>query len=744
MRRLRTAVRLTRGGGRAGLARLVSMSLGVAVAVLAALLAWAIPHSLVGAAHRAAARWPAAVTERSAATFGYTTVDDSVGTRPMSRILLAPIRTGAPAPPGCTTFPTTGRSCASPSLARLASSDAALTARLGGTPTELIAPSGLAAPDELIIYQGVAADRVADLSYADGWETQRGSAPPVVSPATVESEVGLLVGVPALSLIGVCARLSAATRARRARVLSLVGMSTREIGFYAAFDGRLAGIVGAGIGIVAFDLSQPVLARSGLVGGYEWWPQDCRLSVPVAIITVVGAAVAAGRLSRLGLRAAMRGPAARRTPSRWRLVPLWAGTLILTYFLIASNGGRHLSARTVLVLAGGSLVCVGLLLALRPIVFHLARVLSDRTLVLRLACRRLQWEPASAERVLVGLVLLVLVANVGSSVLRDARLAAGPTPRDQVITVDASALRPGTRAGLADLPARIAFGSVMTDSELNDGTAMSADLGEASAQLGVTISYLSCSTLTDLLDGSAPPCLNDTAYRVTGSVPNPLRPGRRLHLTTPAGRTTITVPAATLDVRLPVLDPGSIVVTTSKPTFSWPAATTFTYIVAADSGSVARFQEALAQLSPAALAFLQSANLPAMRVYRIHQGVIRWSTSIGFLLGLCAFVVAAADAHRERRRSVVKLIAIGVGRRTIRSVQALQLGLSAGVLVLLSAAAGHLVGTAYLVGSGLQRGWYAPSLVGGLVLAALGVVAAFSAGWLLPVPPPRSEELREE
>lgn len=737
-------MRLTRGGGRAGLVRLLSMSLGVAIAVLTALLAWAIPHSLAGATHRAAARWPAAVTERSAATFGYATVDDSVGTRPMSRILLAPIRIGAPPPPGCTTFPETGRSCASPALARLASGDAALTARLGGKPTELIAPGGLASPDELVIYQGVAADRVADLSFAHGWETQRGSAPPVVSPATVAGEVGLLVGAPAVCLIGVCARLSAATRARRAHVLSLVGMSTQEIGFYAAFDGRLAGLAGAGIGIVAFDLTQPALARSGLVGGYEWWPQDCRLSVPAAIITVLGAALVAGRLSRLGLRAAMRGPAARRSPSLWRLAPLWVGTLILTYFLIMSNGGRRLPTRTVLVLSGGSLICIGLLLAMRPIVFSIAHMLSDRTLMLRLACRRLQWEPSSAERVLVGLVLLVLVATVGSSVLRDARLAAGPPRQDQVITVDASVVRPGSRPGLADLPARIAFGSVMTDSELTDGTALSADLGEASAQLGVTISYLTCSTLTDLLAGSELPCLNDTAYRVSGSFPNPLRPGRRLHLTTQAGTTTITVPEATLDVGPHVLDPGSILITTSKPTFSWPAATTFTYIVTADSGSVARFQEALAQLSPAALAFLQSANLPAMRVYRIHQGVITWSTSIGFLLGLCAFVVASADAHRERRRSVSKLLAIGCSRRTIRGTQALQLGIPASALIALSVAAGHLVGTAYLVGSGLQHGWYAASLVDGLVLAGAAVVAALGAGWLLPVSSPRPEELRAE
>ncbi len=77
----RLALRLLRGGGTAGAIRVGLTVLGVAVGVLAALLAFAVPRSLEAGAARVNDRTPVVAGDESRAAFYFRIVEDDFGDR---------------------------------------------------------------------------------------------------------------------------------------------------------------------------------------------------------------------------------------------------------------------------------------------------------------------------------------------------------------------------------------------------------------------------------------------------------------------------------------------------------------------------------------------------------------------------------------------------------------------------------------------------------------------------------------
>jgi hypothetical protein len=157
---------------------------------------------------------------------------------------------------------------------------------------------------------------------------------------------------------------------------------------------------------------------------------------------------------------------------------------------------------------------------------------------------------------------------------------------------------------------------------------------------------------------------------------------------------------------------------------------------------LAHFQAELARISPSAQLQLANTNLEQMEDYRVHRGGIDLGLSVGFVLALLTFTVAALDRAIERRRAVAALTVIGVPGSTLRVTQLMQLVAPMAVAVIVFGLITQLAAAGYLRGGGLQHGYYAGPLHVGLWMSVIGLLAAGLTGAALPGRRLRAEELR--
>jgi hypothetical protein len=204
---------------------------------------------------------------------------------------------------------------------------------------------------------------------------------------------------------------------------------------------------------------------------------------------------------------------------------------------------------------------------------------------------------------------------------------------------------------------------------------------------------------------------------------------------------TIRIPATELvvsDLDSGMLPPNSIVVTAPPPATQRGRAL-YEFLLGNRSSDIERFQDALSALSITAAAQFESGDLDALRTFQINAGVIRAGTITGFVLCVFAFLIAAADRARERRRSVAMLVAIGAPRRTIRSSQMLELVIPSGVALIGALIVGVMVGNTYLsLGGSRQHGFFYGTITAALPLAALAAAVVVLSGTILggrSVPP---------
>ena len=725
------------------------MAVGVGTAVTGVLVALAIPQALGARADRVAARHPHVVFDQASTRFRVREIDDLLGATPLHRVLLATASGNrAPPPPGCTRFPAPGTACASPELARRLDLHPGLARRFDDRITQRVDPRGLAGPGELVLYQGVERRSLVDASPAVGWQPlDTDGADGSATPTSALAELGLLVVMPAVLFLTVCARLSATVRARRVHALRLVGLDRRSLGFVAAFDGRVAGLIGGLIGLAAYAVAVPRLARSGRLGGLTWFREDTSIGLVGAAVVLVGAAVLTGWLCRVAGGGMVDRPAARgpvRPAGLWRIVPVWSASIGLAGLLVVHRSSDGAGVAVVPVLALAVVAAGGLVLAVRPLAERVAGHAAARAerLVVRLGCRRVQWDAAGAVRVLTATLLLVLTAGIGSAVLRDASLAAGPRSAHELVTVDAGrAASPSQREDLAHVPS-IARMATLATRPVPHPPPSTSSTGAFDLRQGVPVVFASCRDLRKLGEPGLRSCHDGRAYRVDlpggRDLATQLPPGLVVRLSRASGRGTaaLTIPRATFPVASfdgGLLPSDSILVTRPPDPDLLSPRTTFQYLVPGSDDGLTRFEDRVARVAPLAQVQLATANLEAIATYRIHGAVVGLGISIGAVLGVVAMVVAAVDRALERRRNVAALTALGLTRWELVRVQAVQLLLPAGIGLALAVGVAHLVGTAYLSAGGLQRGWYPASLVAAAeaaaaALAGLGASAAVVAG----------------
>jgi hypothetical protein len=737
-------LRLLRGGGRSGLARLALTIAGTAVGVACLLLVLSLPVMLATRSDRAAQRFPAQADGPAQGWF--EPFELRVGGNLIKGFEIGSdrLRRGIPLPPGLGTYPQAGEAYVSPMLRSELRRNHVLKAAFDANVIGLVQPEGLVSPEELFAWVGTdKAELPSGGQPFNGFGVDWNPEPDL--PAEQATAVALmligLVGVPLLVYFTICARLSAEIRDRRLAALRLVGMTKSDTGRASSIESAAAGAGGALLGAIAFSVASPSIAAFGF-GGLVWFPGDGRLSPlflgSVCIAVVVGASV----VGRVGAASAIRGAlafrrvGAPRKMSLLRIAPLLVGAGILVGLIGVNAFPRYRSLdgiaflRTGLVLAG-----VGLPLGLPILVTGLASTVADRTrrLPVQLGARRLQIEPGGPVRVVAGIVTVVFVMGFATGILRVAQVSSASLSGVEFLSVVAGDFKKRDRPQLLNLDGVRASAAAVTSS---------AEIAAPGApprpeNIPVTAIFADCRSFEVLAQEPVPACVPGEAFRVKirelGDSQRPLHPDERLafpisldpnpeiaHLLVPSQQIRVSsggVLSADLLYPLEMLPGGRIPETAEIYFASTPRASALDALV----GKIARLRRS-------AEVFYLNDNL-AMRIQaETFEHLLHSALLLGILVGFGAFAVAAIDRVAARRAELTALAIAGVPRVTVRSAQAVQTALP--LLVGLSAAfvLGKIAEQATVVVSGVIDEWswdgVGLSLLIGIGCASAGVLAS--------------------
>jgi len=712
-------LRLLRGAGRAGLLRSALMSLGTAlgVAFLAALLG--VPGLLDAEAVRKGNR-TAVVAEDPEHAEGLPTIAGELGSwrgEPLTRMYVDAEGNTGPAPPGLERLPQPGELFLSPRLAKMYEADPRLRATFDGSPAGIVQDAGLAAPDELIAYSGVArqsSDAGADPFTGFGVHGLAGAG---VDPATVRlvsSAVALLVLVPVVVFLWVCTRLSAATRARRLAALRLIGMGEPQLRLVSAVESVAYSLPGALLGLGLFLGAEYALA--GVIPGFHWFPEDYHPSLLTWLLCLVGVPFLAVLANFVGTHRAMRDPvgvrreAPARSPRMRAVVPFLLGLAILGGLLLLTALGGTPGGKTAddLLVLGILLTGGGLVIALPAITARSAALLArfSRGTASLLAARRLQHEPGNAMRVVAGLVIAVFATGVAQSVIKLAQADASPPGEHREYRLAA----PAEPERLAQLPGVLGSGLLLYSPptrSLPEG--MEVPESVIPEHLGVDVFVGTCADLAVFSRTPLRGCRDDTVYRLvweSAAFTPPPRAGYRLDIPLKKETLTIDAPERTLHLtaqEATLMDSATVLLPPSALDGRAVADDAELFLASdTDTAAVQRLLDELSLVLPEADVELVGADLEAQRRAEFIGTLLYAGLAAGGLVGLCAFLIASIDRAVERRADVTALVVVGAPVRTLRLAQLLQLLLPLAIGLTLAVTTGQLAGYAYLAGGGDQ------------------------------------------
>jgi hypothetical protein len=443
---IRLGLRLTAGGGREAVARLIVMAAAVALGTGLLLTCLAGINAINTQNLRSA--WldtvGSAPASRAAAGSGGSGMwwllrADYYGGQDIGRLDVAAAGARPPSLPGIPRLPGPGQFYASPALSRLLRSVPAgqLRDRYPGRQVGTIGPAALPSPDSLLIVTGHAAGQLsrqpgaalvtrvqtAPLNDCSGASCLVGVGFDANALDLVLSAVSAGLMFPVLIFVAAATRLSATRREQRFAALRLAGATPRQVSVVSAVESAVAAAAGAAAGFGLFFALRPLIA-SFPFSGQPFFTGDLSLSLVDVLAVALGVPVAAAVVARLALRRVRVSPlgVSRRVtpapPRAWRLVPLLAGIAELAVFI--PLGGRRTSAGQVQAfLPGFLLILAGLIIAGPWLTMVSAALLARRasrpaTLI---AARRLADRPGTGFRSISGLVLALFVTTVTIGVI---------------------------------------------------------------------------------------------------------------------------------------------------------------------------------------------------------------------------------------------------------------------------------------------------------------------------------------
>jgi FtsX-like permease family protein len=264
---------------------------------------------------------------------------------------------------------------------------------------------------------------------------------------------------------------------------------------------------------------------------------------------------------------------------------------------------------------------------------------------------------------------------------------------------------------------------------------------------------MSCEGLRALIRQALPECRNGEMYRMVGPsvARTPYEVPQGATFTFDGGdgsRQTVTVPEKRImvpdDAPFPIQAYGALYLAQDGPAYRWSKDSYSSFLIDPEPSTLSAFKVAVARVSPSTQVRVWGEDLDLLELARNQRGVVGFGVLIGFLVAVFAFGIAAIDNAVERRRDVAVLMVVGMRKRTIRSVQILQL-LAALVTVLASAGiTGYLAGNVALRLNDVNRSWYAGPVDAMAPFFVAAVAVAVGAGSFVAVRRLRSEDLKRE
>lgn len=184
---------------------------------------------------------------------------------------------GAPLVPGLRSWPEPNTMATSPAFADILSSNPALKARYPWPITGSISPSGLIAPDELVVYVNLGP--APSGRQVTSFGIPRGTGFDIPDRVTIMPILaGAMLLIPISAYMAAAARLEGNLRDRRVAALRLIGLSARRIRWVNGVEPAISVAIGTLLGLLAFNLLRP-FTSGWHFGPYYWWVKDA--SIPI-------------------------------------------------------------------------------------------------------------------------------------------------------------------------------------------------------------------------------------------------------------------------------------------------------------------------------------------------------------------------------------------------------------------------------------------------------------------------------
>ncbi|WP_031158969.1 FtsX-like permease family protein [Streptomyces durhamensis] len=748
MRELLLGLRLLLGSGRGNRVRFLLMTLGSAIGVSCLAVVLTIPGILAAQDARMAARQPTCArdvqghcTDTKGAPRELTRTDP-LGSRPMTRVFIAPGTKHIQPPPGVAGLPRPGEIILSPRLHEVLHAEPGLAKLLPGRERGLIGGVGLAHPDELYAYIGVS---LGDLKGADVVTLFGESYPPspTVESSTLDIVRFTLAGVVLLPLavfLSVCARLSAAVRVRRLAALRLLGLSTKAVQRVNAAETVVAAMLGAVLGLVIYALVNQLISRAGLPG-FKWYPSDGALSSSTILVCLVGCPALAWFAGRAGARKAAANPlavrrsAVQKPPTKWGLLPLIPGLGIVAGYCVAGATGhapRDTQVSAILMPLAVVFIGVGLVLTL-PL---LSRVLAHRvgrwsgSLFLGLAMRRNEAEPGGALRVATGLVLLVYAASLVQGVLIELDQVSKHESPVQIYSIELGGVTAEQQHALESIRG-IRGHAVQMTSWMDPHTDTFTPTVDAV--------IATCRQMHELVP-NANGCVDGRPVRLMERT-QPLQWDSKLgdafafHLRKAShGRFMhLRVPKETLRYRdwagIPALDADVLLPPSFLPAGYRPETASLVLLSSSDPGTVRNVLDDIGGVDPTIAVDPYGINVTALQQIAVVKTLLAIGMVLGLIIGVAAYLVAATDRAMERKPQITALALLGARPGTLRAAQVAQVVVPLTVGLVLAVVTGKAAESSYLVTGGGAIFWDGKG-VPLLLACALGAVAVAALGSL--------------
>ncbi|MDW4907630.1 ABC transporter permease [Streptomyces sp. ADMS] len=757
-------------GGREGWGRVLLTAVGVGLGVALLLLTTAIPNALAARGERESARTNIMYVDKQMPKADNTLLVASVATTFRTDDIrgreLDPEGARAPLPPGIDEFPAVGEMIVSPALERLLKSGDGklLRERLPDRIVGTIGESGLVGPAELSFYRG--ADDLAEHldngavtrinRFGDLQRTSEGMDPVLLLLTLVVFVVLLMpVGV----FIATAVRFGGERRDRRLAALRLVGadgMMTRRIAAGEAFAGAAVGLV---FGAAFFLIGRQAAGYVDLLD-VSVFPSDLNPAPALAVLVGVAVPVAAVLVTLFALRGVVIEPLGvvrtARPPRRrlwWRLLLPLGGIAALAPMIGQGNNAGQFN--DVLVIAGVTLLLVGVTALLPWVVEAVVARLGSGALSWQLAVRRLQLSSGTAARMVNGIA--VAVAGAIALQMFFSGVAGGyTTPSDKDISRAQMEVTPPDSVSLA------AAGRQLAETEgVRKVTVLAVgSVGEKARNPDTYIELTigNCAALRAM--GRLPSCRDGDSFTVRGAeydtgTPQVVKPGRTVYLSpsyTQAKKAPVawTVPTGIkqADARE---DPSGVV---RGGVLATPGALP-EEVVAQAAGRI------LIGLDPKVADARDLVRNTAARIDRltepatwtssdrserfdsIRTGLFVGATCVLLLIGV-SLLVSQLEQLRERRKLLSSLVAFGTRRRTLSLSVLWQTAIPIVLGLVLSAAVGLTLGAVLLTMTNTSVGvdWAAVLTMTGIGAGIVLLVTVLSLPPLLRLM--RPEGLRTE